>query len=153
MTTSHPLHSPPLTLYENDYLRWLTETAALLRSGQIDQVDILNLAEELEDMGRNEKRAMESNLEVLLRHLLKYRYQPERRSNSWRFTLLEHRDRLAKAFRDSPSLRPYFASIYTDCYTTARQKAAVETGLPPETFPDQSPFSPEDALDPEFLPD
>ncbi|MGF1518752.1 MAG: DUF29 domain-containing protein [Nodosilinea sp.] len=149
------MHSPPesATLYDSDYLRWLAETAERLRSGQLDQIDVLNLTEELDDLGRSEKRAVESNLEVLLRHLLKYQYQGDRRSNSWRFTILEHRDRIAKAFRDSPSLRPYFVSIYADCYTTARKKAAVETGLPLETFPEQVPFSPELVLDPDFLPD
>lgn len=155
MTAPQPIHSPPesATLYDSDYLRWLAETAERLRSGQLDQIDVLNLAEELDDMGRSEKLAVESNLEVLLRHLLKYQYQGDRRSNSWRFTILEHRDRIAKAFRDSPSLRPYFVSIYADCYTTARKKAAVETGLPLETFPEQVPFSPELVLDPDFLPD
>jgi hypothetical protein len=155
MTAPQPLPSPPeiATLYDSDYLRWLTETADLLRRGQFSQIDAFNLADELDDMGRSEKRAVESNLEVLLRHLLKYQYQPDRRSNSWRFTILEHRDRIAKAFRDSPSLRPYFTSIYAGCYATARQKAAVETGLPLETFPEQVPFTPEAALDTEFLPD
>jgi hypothetical protein len=155
MTAPQPIYSPPEseTLYDSDYLRWLAETAGLLRSGRFDQIDVLNLAEELDDMGRSEKRAVESNLEVLLRHLLKYQYQRDRRSNSWRFTILEHRDRIAKAFRDSPSLRPYFASIYADCYATARQKAAVETGLPLETFPNKAPFTPEAALDTGFLPD
>jgi hypothetical protein len=155
MTAPQPIHSPPeaATLYDSDYLRWLTETAELLRSGRIDQLDVLHLVEELDDMGRSEKRAMESNLEVLLRHLLKYQHQRDRRSNSWRFTILEHRDRIAKAFRDSPSLRPYFASIYVDCYATARKKAVVETGLPLETFPEQVPFTPEATLDTEFLPD
>ncbi len=155
MTAPQPIHSPPesATLYDSDYLRWLAETAERLRSGQLDQIDVLNLTEELDDLGRSEKRAVESNLEVLLRHLLKYQYQGDRRSNSWRFTILEHRDRIAKAFRDSPSLRPYFVSIYADCYTTARKKAAVETGLPLETFPEQVPFSPELVLDPDFLPD
>ncbi|TVQ15257.1 MAG: DUF29 domain-containing protein [Leptolyngbya sp. DLM2.Bin27] len=155
MTAPQPIHSLPesVNLYDSDYLRWLAETAERLRSGQFDQIDVLNLAEELDDMGRSEKRAVESNLEVLLRHLLKYRYQGDRRLNSWRFTILEHRDRIAKAFRDSSSLRPYFASIYADCYTTARHKAAVETGLPLETFPEQVPFTPELVLDPDFLPD
>lgn len=155
MTAPQPIHSPPeaATLYDSDYLRWLAETAGLLRSGRFDQIDILNLAEELDDMGRSEKRAVESNLEVLLRHLLKYQYQSDRRSNSWRFTILEHRDRIAKAFRDSPSLRPYFASIHADCYATARQKTAVETGLPLETFPQAAPFTPEAALDTGFLPE
>lgn len=155
MTAPQPIHSPPesATLYDSDYLRWLAETAEQLRRGQFEQIDVLNLAEELDDMGRSEKRAVESNLEVLLRHLLKYQYQPSLRSNSWRFTILEHRDCIAKAFRDSPSLRPYFISIYADCYATARKKAAVETGLPLETFPEQVPFTPELVLDPDFLPD
>ncbi|PSR18518.1 DUF29 domain-containing protein [filamentous cyanobacterium CCP3] len=149
-STPAPLESA--TLYDSDYLRWLIETATLLRSGRFDQVDVLNLVEELDDMGRSEKRALESNLEVLLRHLLKYQYQLSLRSNSWRFTILERRDRIAKAFRDSPSLRPYCASIYADCYAIARQKAAVETGLPLETFPEQVPFSSESVLNPDFLP-
>lgn len=155
MTAPQPLYSPlePATLYDSDYLRWLAETAGLLRSGRFEQIDVLNLAEELDGMGRSEKRAVESNLEVLLRHLLKYQYQSDRRSNSWRFTILEHRDRISKAFRDSPSLRPYFASIYADCYATACQRLAVETGLPLETFPEQVPFTPEATLDTEFLPD
>ncbi len=154
MTAPQPIHSPPesAALYDSDYLSWLAETAELLRSGRLNQIDVLNLAEELDDMGRSEKRAVESNLEVLLRHLLKYQYQGDRRSNSWRFTILEHRDRIAKAFRDSPSLRPYFASIYADCYTLARKKAAVKTGLSLETFPERVPFTPEAALDTEFLP-
>jgi len=149
-STSLPEHS---TLYDQDYAAWLFEMAALLRAGKLDAIDIANLAEELEDMGRSEKKAVKSNLEVLLRHLLKYQYQPQLRSNSWRFTILEHRDRLADAFRDSPSLKPYFANIFADAYHRARQKAAVETGLPLEAFPAESPFTPEATLDSDFLPD
>jgi hypothetical protein len=67
--------------------------------------------------------------------------------------LLEHRDRLEKTFRDSPSLQPYFVTIFADCYQRARRKAAAETGLAIETFPESSPFSPEDALNPDYLPD
>jgi hypothetical protein len=140
-------------LYDQDYAAWLFETASRLRAGKLNAVDIANLAEELEDMGRSEKRAVDSNLEVLLRHLLKYQYQPQLRSNSWRFTILEHRDRLDKAFRDSLSLKPYYVSIFADAYHCARQKAAVETGLPLETFPVESPFTPEATLNPDFLPD
>jgi len=145
--------SEPLTLYEQDYAAWLLETATLLRAGKLDAVDITNLAEELEDMGHSEKRAVKSNLEVLLRHLLKYQYQPQLRSNIWRFTILEHRDRLAEAFSDSPSLQPYYVSMFGDAYQRARQKAAVEAGLPLETFPVESPFTPEATLNSDFLPD
>lgn len=149
--TSPP--SEPLTGHDQDYAAWLFETAALLRAGQLDALDIANLVEELEDMGRSEKRAVKSNLEVLLRHLLKYQYQPQLRSNSWRFTILEHRDRLADAFHDSPSLKPYYVSIFLVAYDRARQKAAAETGLPIETFPIESPFTPAATLNPDFLPD
>jgi hypothetical protein len=155
MTASRPTPSPTesATLYEQDYLSWLIETANLLRSGQFEDVDVANLAEELEDMGRSEKRALESDLEVLLRHLLKYQYQPDRRSNSWRFTILEHRDRIDKAFRDSPSLRPYCTAIFVDCYGLARKKAAVETGLSTEIFPKTVPFTLETTLNSDFLPE
>ncbi len=155
MTASRPIQQSKASaaLYEQDYLGWLIETARLLRSGQLSEIDVVNLAEELDDMGRSEKRAVESNLEVLLRHLLKYQYQPDRRSNSWPFTILEHRDRIDKAFRDSPSLKPYVASIFADCYALACKKAAVETGLPAETFPQTNPFSLEATLNSDFLPD
>ncbi|MEA5449026.1 DUF29 domain-containing protein [Leptolyngbya sp. CCNP1308] len=109
MTAPQPIYSPPesATLYDSDYCRWLAETAGLLRSGRFDQIDVLNLAEELDDMGRSEKRAVESNLEVLLRHLLKYQYQRDRRSNSWRFTILEHRDGQRPAQRAIASPKPF----------------------------------------------
>jgi hypothetical protein len=155
MSIPRPLHLSPksATLYEQDYLSWLTEIAELLRSGQFSKIDVVNLAEELDDMGRSEERGVESNLEVLLRHLLKCQYQPDRRSNSWRFTILEHRDCIDKAFRDSPSLKPYFNSIFADGYTLARKKAAVETGLPIEIFPETAPFTLEATLDVDFLPE
>lgn len=155
MTTPLPVNhtQSSIPLYEQDYYNWLEKTAKLLRDGKLAELDRLNLAEEIEDMGRSEKRAVESNLEIVLRHLLKYKYQPERRSNSWRFTILEHRDRLEKSFRDSPSLRPYFASIFIDCYKSACKKVAVETGLSLDTFPAPSPFTPQETLNPDFLPE
>lgn len=155
MAASRPIRLPveSSSLYDQDYLSWLTETAKLLPSGQLSEIDVVNLAEELDDIGRSETRAVESNLEVLLRHLLKYQYQPDRRFNSWRFTILEHRDRIDKAFRDSPSLKPYVESVFADSYALARKKAAVETDLPAETFPESNPFSLETTLNSDFLPD
>ena len=90
-------------LYDRDYYLSLQTTSQLLRDRQLDRIDLEHLAEELEDMGKSEKRGIESNLEILLMHLLKYRYQPEKQTNSWRYTIYEHRDRIQKAFRDSPS--------------------------------------------------
>lgn len=140
-------------LYEQDYFRWLNETARLLRNGDLNQLDVKNLAEEIEDMGRSEKRALESNLEVVLMHLLKYQYQPERRSNSWRSSILEHRNRLEKAFEESPSLSNHFAQVFDKSYQYSRKKTAVETGLAIDTFPVESPFTPEQVLDFDYLPE
>jgi hypothetical protein len=151
MTAPLPLQQSS-DLYEQDYVLWLQATVDQLRQGKLEQIDIPSLIEELEDMGRSEKRALESNLEVLLRHLLKYRYQPERRSNSWRFTILEHRDRCNLLFRDSPSLKPYYKSVFADCYARARRKAAVETGLSIDAFPENAPFTATETLNPDFLP-
>ncbi|MBE9135989.1 DUF29 domain-containing protein [Nodosilinea sp. LEGE 07088] len=139
-------------LYEQDYALWLDTTCHLLRAGRIAEADIANLLEELDDMGRSEKRALTSNLIVLLMHLLKYAYQPGQRSNSWRFTIKEHRRRLQEALKTSLSLKPYFDQVFAECYQEARDLAATETGMSLENLPLESPFSPEQALDREFLP-
>ena len=141
------------TLYDRDFYLWLQTTINHLQTGQMSEVDWVNLIEELESMGRSEKQALQSNLQVMLIHLLKYQFQPEQRSNSWRFTLLEHRDRLEVALEDSPSLHPYLSEILNRCYTKARKKAATETGLPIDTFPPELPFTLEEILSPDYLPE
>jgi len=139
-------------LYNQDYAQWLDITVAQLRSGQFASVDLVNLVEELESMGRSEKRALSSNLQIVLMHLLKYRYQPEKRSHSWLFTLYEHRDRLLEILEDSPSLQSYLNETFTQSYAKARKKAALETGLPIDTFPEAVPFALESVLDVDYLP-
>jgi hypothetical protein len=140
-------------LYDQDYVLWLETTCQQLAEQQFAELDLLNLLEELGDMGRSEKRAVISNLIVVLMHLLKYAYQPEKRSNSWRFTIKEHRRRLQDALTTSPSLRGYLLDNFVECYAEARDLAATETGLSSETFPEASPFTPEQSLDREFLPE
>jgi hypothetical protein len=142
------------TLYEQDYYLWLEKTAFLLHNGRLSELDIPNLIEEIESMGRSEKRAIYSNLKTVLMHLLKYRYQPEKRSNSWRTTIEEHRQRIQEAFEDSPSLKNHFLEIWAvgKCYQDAKRLAAQETGLAIEAFPPESPFTPEEALNPDYLP-
>jgi hypothetical protein len=141
------------SLYQQDFVLWLQETAELLKQRKLAEIDYDNLIEEVESMGRNEKQALQSNLQIVLMHLLKYKYQPQKRSNSWRFTIIEHRDRLSMALEDSPSLRSYLAEIFEQCYAKARKKAAVETGLNIEIFSLHSPFTIDQALDLEYLPD
>lgn len=139
-------------LYENDYYLWIKRTAKLISQGEFSQIDTVNLVEEIEDMGKREKRAIESNLTVLLAHLLKYQFQPQKRSNSWTGTIIEHRRRIRKSFRDSPSLRQYFSDIFEETYQDAIRAAAGETGLDPQTFPSSSPFSQDEVMNDEFFP-
>lgn len=140
------------TLYEQDYFLWLEETAQLLRHGRLSQLDIPNLLEEIESMGRSEKHAIQSNLIVVLLHLLKYKYQPQKRTSSWLSSIAEHRDRIEIALADSPSLLPYVKEVFEKCYGKARIRAAIETELPIDVFPAESLFTPEESLNPDYLP-
>jgi Domain of unknown function DUF29 len=140
-------------VYDQDFCLWLEQTANLLKERNLAELDIENLIEEIETMGRSEKRSVTSNLEIILIHLLKYKYQPQKRSNSWRYTLIEHRLRLLEEFENSPSLRKYFAEKLDNCYLRAKELASVETGLNMVTFPQESPFTSEQILDKSFLPE
>jgi len=140
-------------LYEQDLYLWLEQAMDLLRERNLAELDIDNLIEEIADMGSSQKQAIESNLEIVLMHLLKYKYQPDKRSNSWRYTLLEHRRRIQKAFKTSPSLKRHFLAEFAEAYETARELASAETGLDISLFPLESPFTTEQTLDKEYLPE
>ncbi|MBV8887721.1 MAG: DUF29 family protein, partial [Chroococcidiopsidaceae cyanobacterium CP_BM_RX_35] len=92
-------------LYDHDFYAWISQQVGLLREGKLDQLDLPNLIEEIEDMGKSQKQALESNLKVVLMHLLKWKVQTDKRSNSWKSTIREHRRRISKQLKDSPSLR------------------------------------------------
>jgi hypothetical protein len=141
------------TLYEEDFNLWLEETVNLLKTRQLSLIDYENLIEEIESMGKRDKKALESNLEQILMHLLKWQYQKNKRSNSWRYSIIEHRNRLKKDFRDSPSLKPYFDDVLEDCYQTAREFASEQTGLDIKTFPIDIPFTKEQILSSNYLPE
>src|SRR5258708_26158079 len=106
--------------YDEDFYAWTQEQARLLRTGQFSQIDVENVAEELESMGRSDKRELDSRLEGLLMHLLKWQIQPNFRSPSWQRTIREQRRRIEKLFRESPSLRPQFPHLMPDAYVDAR---------------------------------
>jgi hypothetical protein len=141
------------TLYEQDFNLWLEETVNLLKTRQLSLIDYESLIEEIESMGISHKNALESNLMQILMHLLKWQYQKEKRTNSWRYTIIEHRDRLERAFRDSPSLKRYFDDVLENCYQKARRFASEETGLDIKTFPVDLPFRKEQILNPDYLPE
>jgi hypothetical protein len=139
--------------YDQDYYLWFIDQARLLRGGMWQHLDVGHLAEELEDMGKREKRALRSRTVVLLAHLLKYAHQPERRGPSWSGTIREQRKQLGELLRDSPSLRPRLIEDLEDSYISARLLAAGETGLPEAEFPTHCPFTLEQLLDEDFWPD
>ena len=140
-------------LYDKDYCLWLEETIQLLREGRLTELDISNLIEEIEDMGISQKKAVKSNSRILLMHLLKWNYQPTKRSKSWKSSIIEHRKRIRDSFEDSPSLKVYFANNFDLCYQDARELAAAETGLSIDEFPIESPFSEQDTLKPDYFPE
>jgi Domain of unknown function DUF29 len=148
----NPVEKAISSLYEEDFFLWLETTAQLLKEGKLNELDIANLLEEIEGMARNEKRSISSNLEVLLMHLLKYEYQPEKRTNSWRLTIYEHRDRIIQSLEESPSLKKIFKEKFLLCYQKARKKASIETGLEIGTFPENCSFELESILDTNYLP-
>ncbi|PSF35539.1 DUF29 domain-containing protein [Aphanothece hegewaldii CCALA 016] len=140
------------TLYEQDFYRWIETTVNLLQEGRWTEIERENLIEELISMGKSERNALKSNLRVLLMHLLKYQYEPERRSNSWLYTIFEHRKRIQDSLQDSPSLKRYLEEVFEECYKNARKEASLETGLTKDKFPLNSPFSIDEVLDEDFLP-
>jgi hypothetical protein len=132
-------------LHELDETAWLETTADLLRQGQLDAVDLDILAEYLLDMAKRDRREVFSRLVVLLSHLLKWEYQPDRRSGSWLGTILEQQRELRQLL-ESGTLRNHAAAVFSTAYADARKQAAAETGLSRETFPEECPWDMEGAL-------
>ena len=126
---------------------------ALLREGPLSDLDRENLAEEIESLGRSDKREIERRLKVLLVHLLKSQFQPERAKQGWKSTIVEQRRRIYKLVKESPSLRQYPTLVLAEEYEYARDDVAEETGLPVHAFPKTCPYSIADILDLKFYPE
>ena len=139
------------SLYDRDFYLWIQTTTQQLKEGQFNEIDIANLIEEIESMGRSEKRELKSRLIVLLMHLLKWQYQPEKRSESWRSTISEQRICIEGLLEDSPSLQPLIYELFDECYQKARLKASEETGIKLNFFPKESPFTLEETLKVSFF--
>jgi hypothetical protein len=149
-------HQFPQTLYEQDYYLWLQTTIEQLRSGQFSVLDLENLIEELASMGRSDRRALENLLTRLLEHLLKLAYwQSEREYNQrgWKGEIRTFRIQLQKLLKESPSLKPYIADVFDECYQNARSVIIDVTGLPSDTFPQSMSASLEQVLDQNWFPD
>jgi hypothetical protein len=138
--------------YEADFYAWTLDQAEKLRARRHNELDWENLAEEVESVGRSQKTEIRNRLVVLLHHLLKWEYQPDRRCHSWQSTIGEQRTHIEGVIEDSPSLRDFPAEVLDAVYPAARRKAALETKLALGVFPERSPYSAGQALDPEFMP-
>lgn len=141
------------TQYDTDFYGWIQEQAALIKAGRLDAVDLKNLLEEVESMGRSEENALESRLELLFAHLLKWIYQPEYRGRSWVNTIKEQRRKIPKHLQRNPGLKSKLDEIMRSAYEDARAAATDETGLPEQTFPKQCPWMSSEALNQDFWPD
>lgn len=146
------MKEPTSGLYEADYHAWTRDQAAKLRRGDFAHLDVNNLIEEIESLGRSEERELESRLAQLLMHLLKWQYQWIMRSHSWSFTIKEQRHRLELLFRRMPSLQPKVGDVVTEAYSDARMMAERETGLGITTFPVDCPYTVEQVLQADWLP-
>ncbi len=139
--------------YDDDFFAWAKEQADLLRAGEFAQLDIENLAEEVESMGRSARGELRNRLAVLVMHLLKWQYQPAFRSRSWSGTIREQRRQVRHLLEESPSLRPSVLQDSAYVYSLACPKAVAETGLAETTFPAECPFTPDQILAEDFLPE
>jgi hypothetical protein len=140
------------TLYDLDFYQWTQSQSDLLRVEEWEQLDWQHIAEEIESLGKKDKRQVQSRLAVLITHLLKWEYQPEKRSPSWRKTLKEQRFRLMLILNDSPSLKVGLPEFIAVVYPYAVENAADETGLDRRLFPVVCSYRIEQVLDPVFLP-
>jgi hypothetical protein len=141
------------SLYDKDSHAWTIEQAALLRGGKWHALDVANLIEEIESLGTSQRKEVRSRLRRLVMHLLKWRYQPTRRTPSWRRTIRTQRLEIDDALSDSPSLRPQVPALLQRAYPGACTLAADETGLPLATFPEACPWTVEQVLDEDFWPE
>ncbi|MDZ8089047.1 MAG: DUF29 domain-containing protein [Nostoc sp. DedQUE12b] len=141
------------TLYNQDFLVWTQQQAECLKKGRWAELDVKHLVEELEALGRSEQKELGSYLQVLLMHLLKCQYQPERKTKSWINTISNCRNQIQDCLEDTPSLQRLLEDRewIQKYYRRARRDAANETQKPIETFPLECPFTMEQLLDPEFI--
>ncbi|MBE9058833.1 DUF29 domain-containing protein [Sphaerospermopsis sp. LEGE 08334] len=139
--------------YQTDFNMWLEETAKLLLENRWQEIDKEHLIEEISDLGKSEKRSISSQLIRLLLHLLKWQYQPQRRSDSWLDSITDARTQIELTIKDSPSLKNYPPEQLTDSYEKARRQAAKQTGLIISTFPEECLYELDLVLDEDWLPE
>ncbi|WP_250122820.1 DUF29 domain-containing protein [Chroococcidiopsis sp. CCMEE 29] len=137
-------------LYETDFYAWTLEQSKLLKEGDFKHLDITNLVEEIESLGKQERRELENRLGILLGHLLKWDYQPEKRSKSWKATIREQRRTVQRLIHQNPSLKPYLAEAIAHAHESGIDLAVKETPLDYQDLPENCPYTLEQLFDPDF---
>jgi hypothetical protein len=140
-------------LYENDFNAWIAQQIGLLKAGKTNEIDTEHLIEELEEMGISSLRELESRFVILIAHLLKWQFQFDQQSGSWRGSINEQRVQILRLLRKVPSLKRQINDAITDAYPDALEIAIDETGLAESCFPKTCPYSVEQLLDKQFYPD
>jgi hypothetical protein len=139
--------------YEKDFYAWTLHNAELMRAGKLSEIDVENVAEEIESMGRSDKRELINRLAVLIAHLLKWRYQPNRQSSSWKITIKRQRIDVTSLLTESPSLKHELDLKLTQAYTKAKLLALEDTGLDEKILPTKCPFTLDQCLNSDFFPE
>jgi Domain of unknown function DUF29 len=140
------------TLYKTDFHAWTQEQAQRLREGAWNCLDLVNLAEEIESLGKQQRQELRNDLGILLGYLLKWEFQPSRRVKSWFVLLRQQRRRIHYLLEENPSLQSYLPEAFQKAYPDGLDLAVRETPLTDRDFPTECPYAIEQVLDPSFLP-
>jgi len=138
------------SLYETDFYQWTIEQSQLLALGKLDDLDLVNLGEEIESLGKQQKQELRNRLGLLIGHLLKWQYQPEKRGKSWRSTIREQRREVKKIIKENPSLNSYLDEAIIDGYELALDLAVRETPFDYRDLPKKCPYLIEQIFDNNF---
>ena len=139
-------------LYEHDFITWSERQATFLREGRYDLVDVANVAEEIESLGKSQLATLRASYRLIAMHLLKLMQQPEKATASWENTINRERGNVADLIEDNPGLKPKRAALLEKAYASARSDAAFETRIDVRRFPETSPFTLEQIEDKAFWP-
>ena len=137
-------------LYETDFYAWTLEQSKLLKAGDLKNLDIVNLVEEVESLGKQQRQELRNRLGVLIGHLLKWNYQPEERSKSWRVTIREQRREILRHLQENPSLKPYLPEAIAHAYESGLDLVVRETPLDYPDLPEDCPYTINQLFDPDF---
>jgi hypothetical protein len=136
--------------YAIDFFAWSQKQSEFLRLGQWEHLDIENLVEEIESLGNQQKQELRNRLGVLIGHLLKWNYQSELRSKSWKYTIVEQRDEILDILQDNPSLKPYLEEAVQKGFRQGINLVLRETPLDVKDLPKECPYAIAQILDPTF---